>query len=388
MNPTTTSLSTRNTILLSTVLAGVLIYLIYKLYVDFSLGGNSWKQGDWLINELSGPIRRGLFGSGLLKISDMAGLSPLLLLIAFQASVIVLIFAVIGIAAFKLGAPDKLLLLLLSPAFLIFFWFNDPQGSVRKEILVYLAFLPLVLAAVKGRGGIVACVFSCIFYAVAVIAHEGNVFFLPFLWIAMWLVLPPEPGVAARLLVIVVPGLLALGGGIYASAYTNFPDPGMICMQVVQRGLDPLVCDGAIEYLERPPHEARMHPGRLLSIHFRSFLLIYAACLISFRVLLQGSKSIERWFFYIAASGLVFLPLYILAGDYGRWMNFHITSLVFLTLILLLKWRPPWLYEMPRRLDFVCVLALSVVVGISHSPGEMIDGFFVQVVRAIYLALS
>ena len=377
-----------NSLVFGVILTGVLIYLVYMLYIDWSLGGNSWKQGDWLIHGGAGPIRRGPFGTGLVILSDALGASPLALLIWLQGLIVTLIFVVVGAAAFKLGVPDKLLIVLLSPAFLVLFWFNDPQGSMRKEILAYLAFLPLIVAAIRGHGTNLALVLSTTAYGIAVIAHEGNVFFLPFLWIAMWLVLPTRASLSARIAVITVPGLLALGAGIWATAHPNVADTGLMCMQLTQRGLDSSICDGAIAYLATTPQEGRMHPGRLLSMHFRSFLLIYAACLISFRVLFQGSPHLEPWFIAVVASGLAFLPLYLLAGDYGRWLSFHVSSVLFVLLIWFLKRRPAWLYEAPRRLDFSSLLALSVIVGVSHSPGEMADGFFVTLSRAVYSLVS
>ncbi|MCC5870684.1 MAG: hypothetical protein JJU27_19465 [Gammaproteobacteria bacterium] len=390
MTPPHQGLNTRNAVFIGLLLGGVLAYLLYHLFQDLSLGGNSWKQGDWLINELSGPIRRGLFGSSLLRISDFTGLNPLLLLVLLQASFVALIFVVTGLATYRLGVPDKLVLLLLSPAFVMFFWFNDPQGSVRKEILAYLAFLPMIVAALtlKGHAGIVAYTLSMIAYAIAMTAHEANVFFLPFLWIAMWLMLPPNASVRLRAAVIAIPGLLALAGGLYATINTHLPDPGVICLQVIERGLDPSICGGAIDYLESTPQEARMHPGRLFSTHFRNFLLIYAACLMCFRVLLQGSERADTWLIVTVVSGLAFFPLYLLAGDYGRWLNFHVTSLVLLSLVFLLKYRPAWLYDRPRRLDYASVIAISLIVGVSHSPGELIDGFLVKVAHGVYSSIT
>jgi len=375
---------TRNALFLGIILTGVLLYLFYTLYVDWSLGGNSWKQGDWLINDLAGPIRRGPFGTALLTLSDALGANPLLLLIWLQGLIVTLIFVVIGAAAFKLGVPDKLLLVMLSPAFLIFFWFNDPQGAMRKEILAYLAFLPLIVSAMRNHGSRVALALSTTAYGIAVFAHEGNVFFLPFLWVAMWLVLPTNSGVATRIAVITVPALLALGAGIWATAHTTVPDTDLICLQLIQRGLDSSICQGAIAYLETTPQDGTIHPGRLLSIEFRSFLLIYAACLISFRLLFQGSPHLEIWLMAVIASGLAFLPIYLLAGDYGRWLNFHVSSLVLLLLIYFLKYRPACLYQTPRRVDFAGLLALSLIVGVSHSPGEMTDGFIVTLSRTVY----
>ncbi|WP_439519103.1 hypothetical protein [Hydrogenophaga sp.] len=373
-----------NALCLGAILAGVLIYLGYALYIDWTIGGNSWKQGDWLIHGLGEPVRRGPFGSALLTLSDALGTSPLAVLLVFQGLVIALIFGVVGAAAIRLGAPVKLLVLLLSPAFVVLFWFNDPQGSVRKEMLAYLAFLPLILASMSGRGRHLALALSMVAYGLAVVAHEGNVFFLPFLWLAMWLVMPSHTPLAARLAILSVPGLLAFAAGVYAVLHPNVPDTRLICTHLMQRGLDLSICDGAIAYMETTPGEGRMHPGRLLSTHFRNFLLLYAACLVSFRLLFQGARHPDAWFAAVLVSGLAFVPMYLLAGDYGRWLNFHISALVLVLLVYFSERRPDWLYEAPRRLDVACVLALQLlVVGISHSPGELIDGFVVKLARGM-----
>lgn len=372
-----------NALLVGGVLAGVLIYLLCTLYVDWALGGNSWKQGDWLIHGLGDPIRRGPFGTGLLTLSDALNISPLTLLIVFQGGAISAVFLVVGGATLRLGAPAKLLLVLLSPAFLVMFWFNDPQGSMRKELLSYLAFLPLIVAAMTGRGKGWAISLAILVYGVAVIAHEGNVFFLPFLWMAIWWLLPHDARLVTRLSIMLIPGLLALGAGTYAVAYPNVPDTKQICSHLVQRSLDPSVCDGAIAYLVTTPGEGRMHPGRLLSTHFRSFLLIYAICFVSLRILFQGGRRVDAWFSAALLSGLAFLPLYLLAGDYGRWLNFHFSALVLVLLVFLSRERPDWLYEAPRKLDLACVLLMYLIIGVSHSPGELVDGVLVKLARGI-----
>jgi hypothetical protein len=388
MSSLSQAVRSRNALLLVAILGGVLVYLFYVLFYDYTTGGSSWRQGDWLINSIAEPARRGLFGSALLHISDLVGLSPLLLLILFQAFMVAVIFVVLGLAALDLKVPDKLLLILLSPGFLIFFWFNDPQGSMRKELLAYFAFMPLIVVALRGRGAYPAYAIATAFYAIAVFAHEGNVFLLPFLWVAMWMVLPTEASVGTRIALLAVPGVAAIGAGVYASVYTHVADTGVMCAQVVQRGLDPAICDGAIAFLETPPDQAHMDPTGLLSTWFRNFLLIYAACIVAFRVLFQGSARVETWCFAVIASGAVFLPLYYLAGDYGRWLSLHVCSLVFLALIFLLKWRPSWLYEKPRRLDFLAILGMSFVIGIAHVPGVMIEGSLVKVARVIDTALE
>ena len=33
-------------------------YVVYEAWTDLATGGNSWKQGDWLINSLETTVRR------------------------------------------------------------------------------------------------------------------------------------------------------------------------------------------------------------------------------------------------------------------------------------------------------------------------------------------
>lgn len=378
---------TGNAIFLCIVLTGVWLYLAYTLHTDWSLGGNSWRQGDWLIHGLAEPVRRGPFGTALLTLADGLRMNPLALLIALQALIVTLIFGVVGAATFRLGVPDKLLLVLLSPAFFVVFWFNDVQGAMRKEILAYLAFVPLIVAAGWRQGSWWAIGLAILIHGGAVFAHEGNVFFLPFLWVALWLAMPRHVSLVARLTVLALPALLALGAGIYAMAHTQVTDTTRICMLLVKRGLDASICDGAIAYLSTSTDEVGMHPGRFLTTQFHSFLLIYAACLLSVRLLFQSSDRPQTLFFVALVSGAAFLPLYIVAGDYGRWLNFHLTALVLVLLVYFLITRPVWLFKPLARFDFFCVLALCLMVGVSHSPGEFIDGFLVNLARGVAAAL-
>jgi hypothetical protein len=384
MNSNRKPLPSGNALVLALILTSVLIYLLYTLYIDWSLGGNPWKQGDWLIHGLAGPIRRGPFGTGLLALSDALGTSPLLLLIWLQGFIVTLIFVVVGAAALKLGVPDNLLIILLSPAFIFFFWSNDPQGSMRKEILAYLAFLPLIIFAMRGRGGVLAFIISSMLYAIATMAHEANVFFLPFLWVGMWLVFPSGFSIMVRVGLLAIPFAIAVAGAIFALAFPAFPDPNLICLDLTERGLHPEICKGAIAYLDTTSGDVGVHLGRFVTVDFRNFLLLYGICLLAFRVILQGSDSVQITFSLILFSGIVFLPLYIIAGDYGRWLNFHVSAVTFLLLIYFLKVRPKWLYIRARKGDFCFLLAVYALIGISHSPGDLTDGFLVILVRAVW----
>ena len=109
-------------LVLGIVLAGVWLYLLYTLHLDWLAGGNSWRQGDWLIHGLAEPVRRGPFGTALLTVADLSETNPLAVLIAFQGLALTLIFGAVVLAVAQLGGTGKLWLLLLSPAFLVVFW--------------------------------------------------------------------------------------------------------------------------------------------------------------------------------------------------------------------------------------------------------------------------
>ena len=91
----------------------------------------------------------------------------------------------------------------------------------------------------------------------------------------------------------------------------------------------------------------------------------------------------QVWFLGAAVSGLAFMPLYILAGDYGRWLNFHMTSAILVLLTYFLRNPPSWLYDKPRQLDYLAILGLNLFFGVSHSPGDMHYGFIFTVARAL-----
>ena len=63
---------------------GLTAYVIYVAWGDWAVGGNSWKQGDWLINSLEATVRRGILGSALIQGAEAFGLSPVTLVVILQ----------------------------------------------------------------------------------------------------------------------------------------------------------------------------------------------------------------------------------------------------------------------------------------------------------------
>ena len=67
---------------------------------------------------------------------------------------------------------------LLSPGFLLF-WVNDFSGFHRKELVAFLAFVPLLVSTSNPRANIFLRVAAIFALAVSAIVHEANVFLTP-----------------------------------------------------------------------------------------------------------------------------------------------------------------------------------------------------------------
>ena len=111
----------KNLLILSTLYIITLLNILFFLIYSIKNGGNSWSQGDWLINNEIQIVRRGWFGSFILFLSENLSLNPLYLLGLIQSIIIFFIFYSVWKASIKLDINnnDALFFLLISPLFCI-----------------------------------------------------------------------------------------------------------------------------------------------------------------------------------------------------------------------------------------------------------------------------
>lgn len=302
-----------------------------------------WIIGEWLINYSGGFLRRGLLGECLLLVHRLTQL-PLIgltaslqigLYSAFYASLIPLLRGV------RWSLP--LLALLLSPATLAF-TVLDPPTSVRKEILLFLALSLLVnLVVSRQTPAWQISLAIAIVSPMLVLTHEALLAFLPYLFLPL-LLATPRPRDAIRF----APPPILFAALAFAAAVTH-PGGGReaaaICASIgghldhQQAG----ICSGAIAYLRFTPAAARAETLR--AIHFYSYrtrypLPILLTCLpIAWRLLDRvrhpGNQRAGRLLLTLTALSVVAsLPLFVIARDWGRWMEIHATCLLLLFLLL------------------------------------------------------
>ncbi|WP_281857991.1 hypothetical protein, partial [Litoreibacter halocynthiae] len=143
------SQSITHSIAFSGVLIVTVVPVLARLWFDFLIRGNGWRQGDWLINSGSGPVRRGIIGDALIWLSDTSSIPLLTLTIAVQVGILALLIGLF-ILVWRFHEHRLLFLFLIaSPAFFLIQWAGEVQGIMRKEIFGYLAMMSLLWTALS-----------------------------------------------------------------------------------------------------------------------------------------------------------------------------------------------------------------------------------------------
>ena len=347
----------------------VLTVLLARLMRD---GGNPWQQGDWLINYGAGIVRRGLSGHLILGTSDWLRADPMLLLAVLQGTVTAAIIIGIAHASLRLGIPDRLLILLISPAFLPF-WGYDFLGAMRKDMLALLAFLPLLAPAQSATGARLRGLLSLSIFALAVGFHEANAFLAPFLAAALWIAMPvgtPRHVYAGAAIA------LAMAAFVVALRYSTVDDAFAICRELTDRGLRPGLCRGAVDWLTLDlgravgEGQARIDAQGLPV----TTLLSYALALMPVVIAVWPAPYRASAVAATLGSILLFSPLYVIALDWGRWIFLHISCLT-LFLIVAASHRPlPWLYRpLPPNL-FAFLISAAALWSMNFFTGETQPG--------------
>lgn len=298
---------------------------------DYWLGGNTYKQGDWLINVELATVRRGLPGSAFIRIADFLHIDLLLVVVLCQAALLALFAVCLYKVVRKVDHQPLFWLLLFSPGFTLLLWANDPQGSLRKELIVYAAFA-LLLAGLADRRRLHFAVATGLF-ALGMLGHEANCLFLPvFLWLlycarGSGMLATRELGLAVLVLL-----AAALVSATFFFRHVSLADAGPVCAPLLLRGFTAAFCEGAISWVTRDlSYAIRVTAGNWSagSWAFGTFYLWMTAlaCWISAHFV-QMRKLL--WMYVCTA--LPFLPLFYVALDWGRWMNFHLSCWIFVVL--------------------------------------------------------
>lgn len=360
---------------------------LLTLYYHYMGELGPYIHGDWLINFAAGPVRRGFPGEALILVSDHSGVALRELLVGLQAGLhLGLILLWVWLCS-RLSDGRLLLALMLNPAFFLMFWMGDPLGAYRKELLAYLALALAVLACCppqnresSDRWWMIWLSISLLFYGLAVLSHEGNVFFLPSL--ALITFIAARNNLVAATSFIGLQTVLSLFAIYFAVRFSRLDDYGPICDALLSRGLSEQICSGAIGWLKYDTRYAlNQVRGMLMSPAAAQYALMFVAASAWIYSVAAHVVGKRRALVLLMMTALSFVPLYVVAVDWGRWINFSVTAATFIIIAIVAVENRPVHYRFPlwQRISFCFV----PFVAMTHHLGLQ-GGVGIQLARRVF----
>lgn len=297
----------------------------------------SWHLGDWLINYQGGFIRRGLMGQFFFWLSDLG--IPLKWSVFTLHTVLYLsVFGMVCKLYYMIPRGQNWYIILLSPVFLTF-PFHDFLGNSRKENLLFAVFLLFLLFFASKKITTKNVSFILVLYAIGVFSHELMSFAVPFF---LYIILRSyELGdIAKKQALLFASGfvVIAATGVLVSLLFHGGPDQAtQICDSIVRRGVEPHICDGAINYLRATPQDVHRDIMVVLSAYKFTYPILFILAIAP--IFLSTWAKQKRNILFFAITFLALLPLFIVATDWGRWI--YILMFIWFSILLAESVRTP-----------------------------------------------
>lgn len=343
-------------VLISTVLMAAFALQAWQQYRRIQVGTQGYLIGDWLISYAGGFVRRGLVGEVLLSLGDDSG-EVLALLFTLQLLLYFVIFGTLIYWVLVLEMPRRWTPLLLSPAFLVTFGFNDFGGTHRKEILAFAGLFILAEAVRSSRRVRLALVLSMLLFVVAVFSHEPSALLvIPFIIFVRTAKRDGQISASfARRSYLLLIATFGAGVALSIAFSGTFAQQLRICGELVSRGFDEAICTGAISFIglgisDEAVRVLNRMPGYLL------FGLPAALATVPF-MLVPWARSNWRLLF-LAVTPLA--PL-LLVTDWGRWLMWAATVATVLTVVHASRSK-----QIPRNLSMPLLVGFVTLWSMPH----------------------
>ncbi|MGC4060712.1 MAG: hypothetical protein QM749_07635 [Aquabacterium sp.] len=324
--------------------------------------------GDWLLDYRQGFVRRGLIGEMLSMLSAASHIPVTVCVSLAQAAAYGLfLFCFVNVMAER-HKPFWYMLLVFSPAALIFSYFGVSEAG-RKEVLHFalLSWFVWALSAHKVTWGRTLAWMAM--SAAITLSHELVVFYQPYYLIAA-LAVSTQRREAMRAAI-----LIALSSCVAAASVLLWAKPldsVAFCDSLMQSGMSSTSCQGIV--LWRYQSLASSIATTVEVIDMYAYVKVYALALLLmlapvFVWLRRYEPGVVRrqlaWFVLAWAWSV---PIFILAVDWGRFIQIHFMSAMIVLALRLRRQAVPRegvsvpRFRMPSArlrwvLALVCVLA-------------------------------
>lgn len=314
------------------------INCIYYVHV-FVYSSNEWLVADWLINYSGGIVRRGLSGELIFFITNLFNWNTLHFLFYFLSFLQVLLFLGIFILIFNKKITFWFFLIFATPSFLSFYFF-DPSIIARKEILIYLSYFAWMVTLIKKRqASFSTSLFFSILAVFITLLHEIFVFYSIAFYLFSIIYFDQKLFTLNFSVLIPLSSVVTLIFLMLAPTAFNAVE---ICQRITETGIDPKVCLGGV--LSWPASGVIEGFIWNLSIYNTStplgLILILTLPLISISLFCSSIKflniSAKKLFFCLIIQLIFMSPLFLVATDWGRWVNIQ-SILIGLTMVFFLE---------------------------------------------------
>lgn len=373
---------------------GLTLITLIGLLRDLQAGGNEWKQGDWLISNAAGWLRRGPMGTALLAMADAAHLSPLVVVLLVQAALTLIVAGGLIAELMRHPVTPARWLLYFSPASPLLFWGAYPQGSGRKELFAFAALALIVQIAHCRRWLWPLTAGALALLAAGMIGHEINILLAPVVLLALWLALRASGiGLAARLAIAAAILLAAAAATAFTLRFGRVADAAPLCAPLLQRGLAERVCGGAISWMSHDAAFGSQQVRQVLALlgngvalgGLATQALIVLVALLPLIATIRSSRPAQGLAGLLLGCLLLLAPIYPVATDWDRWLGVSVGAFLFLVLILS-DLGLCHLAEAPSPPFWPVLAGLSLVWGLHASVGmDPFNLFRTMAAQALFL---
>jgi hypothetical protein len=302
----------------------IVAYLLRITYLYNSKFQYSDVIQEWFINYKYGFVRRGLAGSILLKfkIFNQDDIEiPFLIFLLF-----IYLLYLIQLKKLLITSKNNLLKLFFvaSPAFLIFNLFWGSSITFPKEILGFLAYFYFLNYFEKFQEHLYLKYFFLILFIISIFSHEINLWILPFL-IILIMTHPKRSEYISLALLLLTISLLFIA--LLLSADNQYYIAEMLCESTYKQYLPNSDCSKSQILSESSISDNYTSTADtvLYSGNFKYYITIYTIYfLLGFLPIL-----LSKWFFknklLFFITFISFIPLFVIAVDWGRWLNLYFT---------------------------------------------------------------
>jgi hypothetical protein len=320
----------------------IIVILIYTIYLNFyAHKSDGYIIGDWLINFDGGFVRRGLGGYLIIIISELINIKPNLAVFSIQLIIYLSFIIILFKLLYKKILNFWFIIILLSPATLLF-PILDPRAIGRKEIILFFLFALYIVCLNKHKVKSNLTIFTfSIVLAICTFFHELLFFYTPYFIFATY-VYSKTNNVQfnfKKYFFIPLGSFLAIIPLYLYGININGP---VICTGLIEKGLPNSVCHGILNW----PNNFSSKDAFEMAIsynYFWNYGISLLLGLVPFVLFVNQTESrivsVKHFFVGFLIVFLFSLPLFILAVDWGRWLNIHFILLL-ITSTFLLKNKP------------------------------------------------